>query len=329
MKICIWYEVTDQPWGGSNQFLRALSKELIKRAYSIIHKPQKGCDVVLINAYSTGSSSYLSPNQVCELKQRGCISPYGALIPISIWSLLPRRGPFLFHRLDGVMESYRRVKMKADDIQFTTNPLADFTIFQSNYCRDNFDQYGIRPLFSRVIYNGTDPSLFYPAGNPLPLDSILRLVAVSWSMSIHKGFAKLAEISQIPGVEIRFIGRWPSSIDTAKVILLGTKTSPQIAEILRQSHAMVHNSENDPCSNAIIEALACGLPVLFKDSGGNRELAGDYGIAVTSNAKTDIEQLRCSYKDLREKILEHRSRFLIGRAADQYLDVFQQVLSSH
>lgn len=326
MKICIWYEITDQPWGGSNQFLRALSKELAKRGYDIIHKPQKGCDVVLINAYSTRSSATLSPNQVFELKQRGYVSSYGAFIPISLWSLLPRRGPFLFHRLDGVMESYRRIKMKADDIQFAINPLVDFTIFQSNYCRDNFAEYGIHPLRYRVIYNGTDPLMFYPTKDLPPTDSILRLVAVSWSMSIHKGFAKLAEISQIPGVEMRFIGRWPPSIDTAKVILLGTKTSSQIAEILRQSHAMVHNSENDPCSNAIIEALACGLPVLFKDSGGNRELAGDYGVVLTNNAKTDIEQLRCSYKELREKILDHRSRFLISRAADHYLDVFQQTL---
>jgi len=329
MKICIWCEVTDQPWGGSNQFLRAFSKELTRLGHDITHKPQKGCDVVLINAHNTGPGTYLSPNHVAELKQRGRISSYGSLISTSLWTLLPRRGPFLFHRLDGVPESYRRVKTKADDIQFTVNPLADFTIFQSDYCRNDFEQRGIHPLRSRVIYNGTDPLLFYPTGDPLPMDSILRLVAVSWSMNIHKGFAKLAEISQIPGVEIRFIGRWPPSIGTAKVILLGTKTSPQTAEILRQSHAMIHAAENDPCSNAIIEALASGLPVLFKDSGGNRELAGDYGIVLTNNTKMDIEQLRYSYKELREKILEHRSRFLIGRAAGQYLDAFQSALSSH
>ncbi len=329
MKICIWCEVTDQPWGGSNQFLRALSKELTKRGYDIMHKPQKRCDIVLLNAHNTGPGSYLSPNHVAELKQHGRISSYGSLIPASLWNLLPRRGPFLFHRLDGVPESYRRVKTKADDIQFAVNPLADFTIFQSNYCRDDFKQYGIHPLRSCVIYNGTDPSLFYPTEDSFLMDSTFRLVAVSWSMNIHKGFSKLAEISQIPGVEIRFIGRWPPAIDTAKVTLLGTKSSPQIAEILRQSHAMIHAAENDPCSNAIIEALACGLPILFNDSGGNRELAGDYGVVLTNNAKTDIEQLRYSYKELREKILEHRVRFLISRAADQYLDAFQHALSSH
>ena len=40
-------------------------------------------------------------------------------------------------------------------------------------------------------------------------------------------------------------------------------------------------SENDPCSNALVEALACGLPAVYRDSGGHGELAGGAGLGLT------------------------------------------------
>jgi hypothetical protein len=46
----------------------------------------------------------------------------------------------------------------------------------------------------------------------------------------------------------------------------------------------VNLSENDPCPNVVTEALASGLPVLYRDSGGVRELVGDCGSAFDVDA---------------------------------------------
>ena len=41
----------------------------------------------------------------------------------------------------------------------------------------------------------------------------------------------------------------------------------------------VHRPErDDPCSNALLEALACGLPAAYRDSGGHPELVGEGGL---------------------------------------------------
>jgi glycosyltransferase involved in cell wall biosynthesis len=44
---------------------------------------------------------------------------------------------------------------------------------------------------------------------------------------------------------------------------------------------MLHTKVNDPCPSAVIEAMACGLPVVYPRSGGTVELVGDdAGIGV-------------------------------------------------
>jgi len=152
------------------------------------------------------------------------------------------------------------------------------------------------------------------------------LVAVSWSSNLRKGFSTLAAVSRISIVELRFIGHWPSEIIPENVILLGPKPSEQVAEILRQSNAMIHAAENEPCSNAIIEALACGLPVLYRDSGGNRELAREYGIALTDELEDNLSELMVHYYDLRDKLRQDHSKFLIDYVVKAYLAAFEEAM---
>lgn len=326
MKICIWYRTTDNPWGGGNQFLRALAVELINMGHDVSHHPNAGGEVVLLNAHNAGPNIQLRPNQVAQLRQIGRITGYGRFIPRGWWSRLSRKGPAMVHRLDGVAELIRGLHTRADNIQPAVNRLADYTIFQSTYSQDSFAAYQVRPQHSCIIYNGVDPEIFYPASpRPAP-DRVLRLVASSWSPNPRKGFAILAQISQVPGVEVSFAGNWCPSVASAKVVLLGSKSSSELAEILRQADALVHAAENEPCSNAILEALACGLPVLYRNSGGNGELAANYGLPLTDDFEHDISLLRSTLTELREKVRQDRQRFLITAAAQRYLQAFQDAL---
>ena len=87
----------------------------------------------------------------------------------------------------------------------------------------------------------------------------LRIVGVSWSSNPRKGFATLAEASLLPGVEVTFVGNWCPDISPENVKLTGPLRPEDLAEILRSSHVMLHAAWEEPCSNAIVEALACGL----------------------------------------------------------------------
>ena len=54
--------------------------------------------------------------------------------------------------------------------------------------------------------------------------------------------------------------------------------SKQLADILRQHDIYVSVSLHEPCSNALLEALSCGLPALYRDDGGNPELVSFGGL---------------------------------------------------
>jgi glycosyltransferase involved in cell wall biosynthesis len=44
---------------------------------------------------------------------------------------------------------------------------------------------------------------------------------------------------------------------------------------VRRAHVLLHTKVNDPCPTAVIEAMACGVPVAYPASGGTVELVGD------------------------------------------------------
>lgn len=285
-------------------------------------------DVVLINAHNIGPRRYAWPGQVAQLRQSGKATNWARFVPKRLWMQRRRSGPTLIHRLDGVAKLIRGVKSTADRLQPAINQLVDYTVFQSSYSEQVFSDVGVLPGQSQVIHNGVDPKIFYPRMRKPRNDRVLRLVGASWSQNPRKGFATLAEFSRIPNVEIRFVGRWCPSIDSANVNCLGPKSSSEVAELMRHSDAMVHAAINEPCSNAILEGLACGLPVLYRDSGGNRELAGDYGMAISDNLADDIQRLRLQYDDLRQKVLKNRWRFLIDHVAPRYLEAFEYARES-
>ena len=147
-------------------------------------------------------------------------------------------------------------------------------------------------------------------------------------MSPSKGFAALSSLSRLPGVELTFAGNWCPDIDPANTTVAGVLRSKELADLLRASDAMVHAAVNDACSNSIIEALACGLPVVYRDSGGNRELAGDYGVPLADDYAAVMSALRKQWGSLRQRVLDHRRRFLIGRAAAEYVAAFRDLTGS-
>jgi glycosyltransferase involved in cell wall biosynthesis len=62
-----------------------------------------------------------------------------------------------------------------------------------------------------------------------------------------------------------------------QIVFLGPYAQAQGPSILRQAHLLLHTKYNDPCPTIVLEAMACGLPVVYSHSGGVSELVGEEG----------------------------------------------------
>lgn len=68
---------------------------------------------------------------------------------------------------------------------------------------------------------------------------------------------------------------------SGRVAFVPPYTQSQAPEVIRAAHVLLHTKYNDNCPTLVLEAMACGLPVAYSESGGTPELVGpDAGVGV-------------------------------------------------
>ncbi len=295
--------------------------------HQVSTRPTRSTEVVLLNGFNCASGRRLHIRRVAEIRQLGTMSLMGRLMPLRYFDTLSRRGPIVVHRVDGVPELTRGHRTVADDVQPAVNRLADYTIFQTEFCRTSFYEHGgDASKRSRIVNNGTDPTVFFPALDTPSLGGGFRLVAASWSPNRRKGFATLAALSKVPRLKVTFAGNWCPEIHPEKVELAGVLKPNELARLMRSAHALVHAAWNEPCSNTIVEAMACGLPIIYRDSGGSAELVGHCGIPLGDDLGETVASLTDNYGALRERVRSDRERFTVARAAGEYVAAFAEAM---
>ncbi len=120
---------------------------------------------------------------------------------------------------------------------------------------------------------------------------------------------------------------------TDNIRLLGPKNKEQIALLLNQSDAFILPSRNENFSVAVLEALACGLPVISSICGGIRECINDkngllFPVDDVNQLANAIRYMFSHYTEYdRQAIADDcQARFSPQVIAQQLTDIFQQVL---
>jgi len=255
MKVHILYKFVEGPSGGGNQFLKGLKDYLSSKKRYITDS--SNTDVILFN-----SMNYTNK----ELK--------------ILYKLRSKR-KILVHRVDGPISRYRGKNLQVDKEVYLLNQfLADATIFQSNWSRQENYKLGMKPnKFEKVIINAPDSRIFNRKGkSPFSKNRKIRLIATSWSSNWNKGFETykwLDENLDFSKYEMTFIGNSPIEFKNIKHIL--PLKSEDLAKELKKSDIYITASKKDPCSNSLIEALHCGLPAIGLRDGGHPEIIKNGG----------------------------------------------------
>jgi len=271
-----------------------------------------------------------------------------------------RRGIQIVQRLDGINWVHRvrwagpRYTIRAiygnANLSFIRRRLADHVIYQSQFIKRWWDDW-YRParVPSTVILNGVNLNRYTPHGLHERPSGHYRLLVVEGSLAgghnygLFNATSLASALSKRFKIELMIVGRLDGRTknklthqNNFRIQFMDTTPRDHIPWLMRSSHLLFSAEVNPPCPNSVIEALACGLPVVGFDTGSLSELVqGDAGRLVPYGAdpwrlqKPDIPALAEAAtevlldqplfrKSAREKA---ESAFDVEKMVDEYLNV--------
>ncbi|HXF84765.1 MAG TPA: glycosyltransferase family 4 protein [Anaerolineales bacterium] len=271
-----------------------------------------------------------------------------------------RRQIRIVQRLDGINWVHRvrwaglRYTLRAiygnANLAFIRAHLADHVIYQSQFIKRWWeDWYRPARVPSSVILNGVDLARYTPYGPHERPSTHYRLLIVEGSLSgaLNSGLFHAVELAERLSRKHKIEVCVAAQVDahtknklnnprTFRIQFLDAVPREQIPWLMRSSHVLFSAEVNPPCPNSVIEALACGLPVIGFDTGSLSEIvqreAGvlvPYGTNPWKLEKPDISALvHAAYEVLddqphfRKFAREQAERnFGLDKMVDEYLSV--------
>jgi glycosyltransferase involved in cell wall biosynthesis len=217
-----------------------------------------------------------------------------------------RRGVRIVQRLNGMNWIHRKhrsglryyLNAELNNLALAgVRRMADRIVYQSLFSREWWERvYGVLRKPQVEIYNGVDLTQYTPEGPHLRPENHIRLLLVEGHLS--KGFemgltsaVRLTnllreELSQ--PLELVVVGDVPEEVRAEYsadpnqwITWAGVVPRQDIPSIDRSAHLLFSADINAACPNSVVEALACGLPVVGFSTGALPEMVTEgAGIVV-------------------------------------------------
>lgn len=213
---------------------------------------------------------------------------------------------------------------------------------------DDAVQLGLDRSKATVIHPAVDPKMF-DAGRPRRSGDAVRVIGVgtlNWVKDYEHALLALRHaVNAGADVRLDLIGDGPDrqhlefAIDdldlSDRVGLLGKRDPAEVAERLRDADVFLHTSSAEGISNAVLEAMSAGLPVVTTDAGGMSEAVRDgedgFVVPVRDAAAAAKSLVRlASDPQLRERVgasARQRvlDRFRLDQQIDDFIELFRRV----
>jgi glycosyltransferase involved in cell wall biosynthesis len=196
-----------------------------------------------------------------------------------------------------------------------------------------------------VIPNGIDTDKFYPSNNknqgkPMRLLTVSRLIERKRIDILIRAVRRAGELGIDVTLNIVGEGNLGDSLRNLsreldisdKIFFLGRIPPEKMPGVYRDNDVFVMSSAHEGMSNAMLEAMASGLPIITTDCEGVEELMADNGIIVERpDAESFAEAFKTlaadekSYRQMSTASRERAKKLNWKSVARQYLDCYNKV----
>jgi glycosyltransferase involved in cell wall biosynthesis len=204
--------------------------------------------------------------------------------------------------------------------------------------------YDLTPEKIRVFQNAADTRVFYPRDKQemrrrlgLPEDAFIVLYVGRFEPK--KGSMRLHEaMKQVPEAKVIFLGKGEEDLSGPQTLKADSVPHQEVPEYLSAADVFALPTLFEGSSNAIQEALACGLPVVSANREFNTEFMrdGEMGLLVDPEDIDSIaEAIRRLYKDRelltrqREAALRFSTHHNLENRAMNMLAWFEEISTRH
>ena len=110
------------------------------------------------------------------------------------------------------------------------------------------------------------------------------------------------------------------------IAIVGPYKSKSVAQLLKRADLYITASKNDCCSNSLLEALACGLPVVARNSGGNPEIVGSGGVLFETEDDIlgALEYVSENLEILTEKVKTPSRENVVSSYIEAFREVYEK-----
>lgn len=218
------------------------------------------------------------------------------------------RGVRIVQRLNGINYVHRRrwtglrhfLRAERGNwlLNYTRKHVADAIVYQSDFTKKWWhDWFGGHKAPYTVIRNGVDPTVYTDEGPETPPEDHIRIQVVEGHLNVDNGpalenaYRFAAELEKAAGKKVELViasdvnaalrAKIEATVPDVWTNYLGVVPRERIPGLSRTAHMQFSAEINPSCPNSVVEALACGLPVVGYDTGSLAELVqGKSGVVV-------------------------------------------------
>jgi hypothetical protein len=321
MKVSINCSPIGAAYGGGSGFIKNLSDYLLSKNHEVYYDLNcNDLDIILI----------IDPRNIKSFNNY-------SLSEIIRYLKFRNSQTIVIHRINECDER-KNTKFMNKKLR-VCNYLADHTVVISNYLK-TLNIFYKKNNFISTIYNGSDNKIFNTIKrNKLSLKrfkpSVFNIVTHHWSPNYMKGHDIYFYLDELCGqrkwkgkIKFTYIGNLPNNLNYKNTKILKPLYGSKLSKRLQQNDIYITASNNDPGPSHHLEGALCGLPILYKKSGGIPETAKGYGLMF--NNKYDFEkklnELIDNYNNYKNKMSNFP--YTKEKMCNDYLKLFKHILKN-
>jgi len=221
---------------------------------------------------------------------------------------------------------------------------ADKIITVSEYSKKEIvERIGINTDKIKVIHNGVDHNRFYPKEKEkkefFEIGFIGGLTKQKNPLTLIKAFSKIKNKKKIKlliggkGKELKTLKSFVKKNKIKNVEILGFISEQKLPDFYRNLDLFVYPSLYEGFGLPVLEAMACGCPVITSNNSSLPEISGNAGILVDPTNVGDIQRKieeviknRPFQKDLKKKSIEQAKKFSWENCAMKTLKIYKELV---